>query len=71
MTHYAYGNLSFWDTRDFMSNVTGTRLPTCNPADYTCSVGSANCCIRPVPYIKIQLQKYQGGVLTTVDTETK
>ena len=70
VTRYAYGNLSFWDTRDFMSNVTGTRLPTCNAADYTCSVGSANCCIRPVPYLKIQLQKYQGGVLTTVDTVT-
>jgi len=52
-----YGYIAFWDTRDAMSNSTGSKLPTCNSADTTCGPADGlGCCFRPIPNATVLIE---------------
>ena len=46
------GRVVFWDSRGNRSDAYGSRLPTCNAGNTTCTPGSAGCCWRPVPQVR-------------------
>lgn len=53
------GFVSFWDTRDAMSDLTGSRLPTCDTSDTSCGPGyGPSCCYRPIPHATVVVKQF-------------
>lgn len=56
-TRTVYGYVSFWDTREDRSDVTGSRFETCDDEDGDCIPGTSDCCFTGLPYVEVELRR--------------
>ena len=56
-TRTVYGYVSFWDTRENRSDVTGSRFATCDDQDDDCIPGTSDCCFTGLPIVEVELRR--------------
>jgi len=65
-----YGYVAFWDSRPNKSDLSGSRLLTCDTGNTTCGpADGASCCFRGIPHVGVYVNDpYSGAVLAETIT---